>query len=342
MTRAARFTSAALAGLIALALATCRDGSPTGFGRVARASVNLASLAGPAAPGEADVPLDSVRVVLTRVGDLTPALDTVISVRGDTVLGDSLVVKLRVELRQDPETFSIAITTYGAGITWYLANGTAVLSTAAAAAPVLTAVYVGPGRNNSRLLASIPGIPLTATETISNRISAGVTGSPTPVFCHGLRATVYDSNNTPIPGVPVGYRLSDTTRGSVALPTYLTGTFTAAGTVRDSVWLIAETPTHVRDSTRIHILPPPAQLVKVSGDSQSVVTGAPILAPLAVRVLDALGGGFVGDTVTWTVTAGSAGLSGGTSVTDSAGYARVTVTPTVLGTVTVRARGRLV
>ncbi|HEY6854142.1 MAG TPA: Ig-like domain-containing protein, partial [Gemmatimonadales bacterium] len=319
MTRAARFARAALVGLIALIAATCRDGSPTGFGRVARASVNLASLAGPAAPGEADVPLDSVRVVLTRLGDAAAALDTVIHVRGDTVAGDSLVVKLRVELRQDPETFTVDITTYGAGIAWYSAHGTAVLSAATTAAPVLTALYIGPGANAARVAIGPRDTVMVGGRTIA------------------LRATVYDSSNSPIAGVPVGYRLSDTTRGSVALPTYLTGTFTAAGAVRDSVWLIAETPTHLRDSTRIHILPPPAQLLKVSGDSQSAVTGAPLVAPLSVRVLDALGSGFVGDTVTWTVTAGTASLSGGTSVTDSTGYARVTVTPTFLGAVTVRA-----
>ncbi|HXI34775.1 MAG TPA: Ig-like domain-containing protein [Gemmatimonadales bacterium] len=319
MTRAARFAGIAIAALAPLVLATCKDGEPTGVGRIARASVNLASLAGAATPGEADVPLDSIRVALTRVGDVAPALDTVIHARGDTVAGDSLVVRLQVQLRTDPENFNIVITTYGAGLTWYQASGTAVLSATTPAVPVLTAVYVGPGANAARVSVGPRDTVVVGGRTI------------------GLRATVYDASNAPIAGVPVGYSLSNPTFGTVALPTYLTGTFTPSGTVRDSVWLIAQTPTHLRDSTRIHILPPPAQLLKASGDSQSVVTGAPILAPLTVRVLDALGGPFVGDTVTWTVTVGAAGLSGGTSVTDSAGYARVTVTPTVFGTVTVRA-----
>ncbi|HEX9395025.1 MAG TPA: hypothetical protein VF923_10240, partial [Gemmatimonadales bacterium] len=235
MTRAARFAGIAIAAVAPLVLATCRDGEPTGFGRIARASVNLASLASAATPGQPNVPLDSIRVALTRVGDLAPALDTVLRARGDTIAGDSLVLRLQVQLRTDPENFSIAITTYGAGLTWYQASGTAVLSATKPATPVLTAVYVGPGANAARVSVGPRDTVMLGGHTI------------------GLRATVYDSSNAPIANVPVGYRLSDTTRGAVALPTYLTGTFTAAGAVRDSVWLIAETPTHLRDSTRIHI-----------------------------------------------------------------------------------------
>ncbi len=90
MTRAARFAGIAIAAVAPLVLATCRDGEPTGFGRIARASVNLASLASAATPGQPNVPLDSIRVALTRVGDLAPALDTVLRARGDTIAGDSL------------------------------------------------------------------------------------------------------------------------------------------------------------------------------------------------------------------------------------------------------------
>src|SRR4029077_19334988 len=132
---------------------------------------------------------------------------------------DSLVVRLQVELRRDPETFTIAITTYGVGITWYQASGTAVLSATKPAVPVLTAIYVGPGANAARVSVGPRDTVMLGSRTI------------------GLRATVYDSNNAPIARAPGGSPLSDTTRGAVALPTYLTGPFTAAGAVRDSVWL---------------------------------------------------------------------------------------------------------
>ncbi len=310
---------AALICSLALLLATCQDKSATGPGRMARTSLDLSAFAAMTSTGAADVPLDSVRVVLTRLGDATPALDTVIHVRGDTIGGDSLMIRLLVELQRDPETFTIAVSTYGAGIVWYQATGSAVLSASKIAAPVMTAVYVGPGANAARVSVSPRDTLMVGGRTI------------------GLRAIVYDSSDKPIAGVPVGYRLSDTTRGKIALPTYLTGTFTAAAAVRDSVWLVAETPTHLRDSTRIHIVPPPVQLLKAGGDSQSVLMGVAIPTPLVVRVLDALGSGFAGDTVTWTVVSGSASLALAGGLSDSAGYARVFVTPTAVGSVTVQA-----
>jgi hypothetical protein len=151
-----------------------------------------------------------------------------------------------------------------------------------------------------------------------------------------LHSVVTDSSDGVIAGVPVGYRLSDATRGSVT-PAYLSASFTAAATVRDSVWVVAETPTHLRDSTRIHIIPPAAILQKVSGDAQTAVLGAVLKNPLVVRVLDALNGGFRGDTVRWTVTTANATLTAPFSVSDDTGYALVSLTPSALGPVTVQA-----
>jgi plastocyanin len=123
----------------------------------------------------------------------------------------------------------------------------------------------------------------------------------------------------------------------VTYPTATTATLTAALSLRDSLWVVAETPTHLRDSTRVHLLPQPAQLVKVSGDGQSGVVRTALNA-LVVRVLDALGGGFKGDTVRWLVTpSSSALLSAPATVTDSTGYASMIVTPTGVGPLTIQA-----
>ena len=86
--------------------------------------------------------------------------------------------------------------------------------------------------------------------------TTAIGGIPLP-----LRAGVYDGADAPILGVPMGYRLSDTTKGAVAYPTPYTATFTGKTNVRDSIWVVAETPTHINDSTRVHIIPPPAALV---------------------------------------------------------------------------------
>src|SRR5262249_23157063 len=98
------------------------------------------------------------------------------------------------------------------------------------------------------------------------------------------------------------------------------------------------TPTHLRDSTRIHVVPPPSKLVKISGDSQTVIVNGTTAAPLSVRVEDALNGGSPGVAVAWTVTQGTATISPPSPVTsDTGGYARVNVTPSSLGTVKVQA-----
>src|SRR5260370_9662212 len=99
----------------------------------------------------------------------------------------------------------------------------------------------------------------------------------------------------------------------------------------------SETPTHLKASTRVHILPPAARLLLQSGDKQTSVLTAALPAALVVRVLDALNGGFKGDTVHWTVTAGLASLKAPVSISDSAGYAAMAVTPLALGPLTVQA-----
>ena len=108
-------------------------------------------------------------------------------------------------------------------------------------------------------------------------------------------------------------------------------------TRRDSAWVVAETPTHLKDSTKVHVIPPAATLVMVSGDGQSGPINVVLPAPLVVRVLDGLGVGFKGRQVTWAVVTGSGNLSTGTSVSDDTGYATVLLTPTASGPVSVRA-----
>ena len=132
--------------------------------------------------------------------------------------------------------------------------------------------------------------------------------------------------------MPVGYRVSDTSGASVVYLTPYTALFTGKPALRDSVWVVAETPTHLKDSTQVHIVPPAAALLKKSGDLQASVINVPLPAPLIVRVLDALNGGFKGATVQWTVTAGSATLTAPFSVSDDTGYAVMAVTPTAITT----------
>ncbi len=303
---------------LALLGITCVERAVTGPQWPGAARLNFAGLA--PAPGAAPVPVESLEIALQRSANQSVALDTTLAFRPDTARGDSAVVRLNVELRQSPEDFVVSVRAFGGGLTWYTAAGPVRLSAGISASPArLPVQYVGPGAN-------------AVTVVMAPADTTAVGGLAFP-----LHAVAYDAGGQPISGVPVGYRVSDTSRASVAYPTPYTALLTGKPTVRDSVWVVAETPTHVKDSTRVHIVPPAAALAKISGDGQTTLIDSLLPAPLIVRVLDLLNGGFKGDTVRWTVTMGSATLKAPFSISDDTGYAVMTVTPIVIGPLSVQA-----
>ena len=305
------------AGLaLALLISTCRDERVSGPPGPGGLRFNLYGLLAPPPPGQADVPIDSIRVTLQRLGETSFAYDSVIRVKSDT-LADSLTLDLDVVLATSPEDMTLDVTTYGQNLAWYHVNGPVTLTAGQSVTVRFTAVYVGPGAN----AASVKILPVDTTV---------VGGTP-----FALHAVVFDPSNNAIAGVPVGYLSRNSAVGTVSV-NYLTATFSGATTVRDSVWVVAETPTHQKDSTRVHVVPPPGQLLKVSGDGQAGNVGLALL-PDSVRVLDNLGAPFAGDTIIWSVSSGAANLSTGSSVTDAQGYAAVVATPTAAGTVGIRA-----
>jgi len=312
--------SIAIAGAslaLALFVVTCVNDRILGPGHYGAARFNFNALS-PAVLG-VPVPVESLEIRLTRSADQSLALDTVMGFHAGTAAGDSAVIRLNVLLKESPEEFLLTIRAYGLGVTWYTSSTTTQISTGAAATPVLlTAIYTGTGANAAGLV-------------IGPRDTTVLGGVAIP-----LQAVVSDSTGKVIANVPVGYRLSDTSEASVTYPTPYTAVLTTKTTVRDSLWIVGETPTHVKDSTRVHIIPPPATLIKVSGDSQT----GPVelaLAPFVVRVLDKLNGGFKGQTVTWSISAGTGTLSAPTTTSDDTGYASVLLTPAGTGPVTVLA-----
>jgi hypothetical protein len=70
----------------------------------------------------------------------------------------------------------------------------------------------------------------------------------------------------------------------------------------------------------------PNTLVRVSGDTQSTITGNTLTSPLTVRVRGSDGQPFEGATVTWTVTAGTATPGSPTALSDASGLASTTLT----------------
>ena len=77
---------------------------------------------------------------------------------------------------------------------------------------------------------------------------------------------------------------------------------------------------------------PPTQMALVSGDGQTGIAGQPLPAPLVVILRDASNVPVPGITVSWLAEDGGGSLSGGTSTTDAAGHAAITLTVgTVVG-----------
>lgn len=305
--------------VLALLLVTCTDKNVTGPAGYGSAALDLRAFEAGPQPGMPDIPLDSVRVILRRLPGLDSAAGQVFHLQSDTLAADSFRVDLSVSLKTDPESFQITVSAYGGNTVWYVASDTTSISSGGQSPARLAAKYVGPGAG--------------ATSVTLAPVDTTVTGGQ-PI---ALRVTV-DSGATPLANVPVGILSSDTTRGKVSQPTFTAGVFTGKNGIRDSVWLVVETPTHLKDSTRIHIVPPPSQLVKISGDSQTVIVNGTTAAPLSVRVEDALNGGSPNVPVAWTVTQGTATIAPASPVTsDTGGYARVSITPTSLGTVKVQA-----
>ncbi|HXQ28147.1 MAG TPA: Ig-like domain-containing protein [Gemmatimonadales bacterium] len=304
---------------LALVVSTCVDRTLTGPHLLVRAGLNLAALAQPVGSGLPPVPFDSLDIRFYGA-DSVLAYEKIIGFSPDTMKGDSVVVPLTVPLDQSPETFTLVVRAYGGGVTWYTGTSTIQLSEGPGnVASTLAVQYVGPGANAARV--SMAPVDTTA-----------VGGTP-----FALHATVYDSSGKAIAGVPVGYRVSDTTAASVSYPTPFTGNLTGKPTVRESLWVVATTPTKLKDSTFVHIVPPAVKIVKVAGDSQTSVINAALPVALGIRVVDALGGGFKGDTVKWAITAGVGTLPAGFSLSDSTGLATMPVTPTQAGGLSVQA-----
>jgi plastocyanin len=300
---------------LALLIITCTDRNLTGPLRAGRAAFNLSGWAS-AAPGTPVIPIDSLEITFSRA-DGSVALVQRLAFP-NLLSSDSVAIRTDVPLRLNPETFTVALRLFGGGIDWFRYQGKLQLTAGGTAQAPLSGLYVGPGATAARVVMR----PIDTT-AIAGTVLA-------------LRALAFGPLGDSIVGVPIGYRLTNPTLGAVTYPTATTATLTAALSLRDSVWVVAETPTHLRDSTRVHLIPQPAQLVKVSGDGQSGVVQT-ALSALVVRVLDALGGGFKGDTVRWLATAGSALFSAPATVTDSTGYASLGVTPTGVGSVTIQA-----
>lgn len=267
--------------MLALVGITCTEPTFTGPDGTGMAALNFSTFASHA--GGVPVPVDSLEVKLQRPADESLAFDSVFPASNATK-GDSAVITFHVLLRQSSEDFLLSIRALGGGITWYTASSPIRISAGAKATPTAFVVrYVGPGANAAR-------IAIAPTDTMV------VGGIP-----FALRAVVFDSGQTPITGVPVGYRVSDPSLASITQLTPQIATFTGKPGVRDSVWVVGETPTHLKDSTRVYIVPTiPVGTVTISPKFGVTIANGDSLQYTAVA--KDLSGSILVTPLTWTST----------------------------------------
>lgn len=260
------------------------------------------------AAAEFGVPIDQVVLEVRRVSDNSVALSRTLGPGDFTTNPDDLRITLNLQLNSRTEDFSFIATARSGGVDYYQATGTitAVAYQSTSSTPI-TPTYVGPGSNAT-------GITL-----------------PDTLLGDGESATlvaVVDEDGTVVTGVPIAFASSDSTLLIPARAGLDAVTVTAPATGTGSVLITARTPTNVSGTSTVSWAPKASALVLVSGNGQTVNTGANAAAPLVVQVRDAQGNGVQGTVVTFAVASGPTGTTvAPTSVTSNAqGNAQTTLT----------------
>jgi hypothetical protein len=298
---------------LALLVVTCTDKDLNGPRYQGRVGLNFSAFRNPPpSSGQPPIPIDSITVDLTSL-DGSGNYDTAYSFGGLPYTSDSLIVAMVVPLKHTSETFALGVTVKGQGYTWYVASDTITVKSGSNVPPTLTAKLVGPGSNAGNLF-------------IGPQDSTVVPGLPVHLY-----ASVSDSFEGTLSGVPVGFRLQNPALGTISYPTYLTPVLVPQnpGTTTDTTWLIGETPNHILDSTQIYITPKtgggaPAFIFVAGGDAQVDTPKAVLPFPLQTLVTDVNGIPVGLAKVAWAKTGQGSLVTPDTTVADSFGFAKAT------------------
>ncbi|MHB1864274.1 MAG: hypothetical protein ACYCVL_15075 [Gemmatimonadaceae bacterium] len=299
-----RHLTRALAAMACAGLLGACMSAPTGDAKPALA---LALRPVFTAAANAGVGLDHIHIVITRPPATDPLVDTTIAL---TPGQDSVSVKLSVRTLPTDDHLLADIDLLGGGTVYYHGTSDILVQAGAqsSAASAVTVAYVGPGVGATSIAIAQRKVSVLANATVT------------------FAASVLDANGRAIQGVPIGWSVSDATLGAIGDSS---GQFVGAGK-RGTLTVFAATPTGLRDSVPLVLLPAPTHLTLVGGDGQSAPAGSALPQPVVLEV-DAVDGPVSGVIVQF-----DAGTSGGhitpdSGVSDAAGRVSAHV---VLGTTT--------
>jgi len=300
-----------LAGLAsAVFLATCVDfGTSPVAGSPIHASFALAPVYPANAHGAvkalADVglPLDRVRIVITRPGTNEVLKDTTITIHaGDPAITLELTVPALAGEKLDAGMqFKSGETVLFEGHAPVTALSPVATSGGGAAPVTITVSYVGPGAKAKKVIVTptTSYLPANAPTTFT--------------------AQAFDSTDAAIPNTPFTWTLNDSTLGTIDA----NGGFTPAGK-RGLLFATAATLNNVSGAAVDSLIPPAAKIVIVSGDKQSATPLIAVAQPLVVAVRAADDLGVPNQTVTFAATDGGT-ITPASVVTDASGNAQATL-----------------
>ena len=245
------------------------------------------------------VPVDSLRIILTRSDSTTIALDTVIGLAGQ----DSVDLEISVTLLAQTETFFLVLKIVNAaGDTVFSAGPDVVTATSGSSAPTptpVTIVYVGVGSD--------------AADVQITTVDATVLFGATVL----LEAVALDSGGVQIPGTPIRFVSTDEALGT--FPDDEIGRL-VGGSTRGPLSVIAELLTGPADTATVLVQPIPSSVVIVSGNDQPGDVQTELTDSIVVQVNGSDDMGVQGVPVAFSTPDGGT-LTPDTVITDAQGQA---------------------
>lgn len=286
---------------LALALTTCTD-DPSGPGGSRRAHLALhPSFATAIDLAAFGITIDSLRVIVIR-----PVADTLADATYPFPADSSaLSLPVTVNLIQPVETLSVFLEFRGGGLALFSGSRLVEVQSGGPgtnAPDTVPVSYSGPGGGVDSLEVTPDDSTISFSDSVRFRVAAFQAGAPVTQFY-------------------VAWTTSDT----LAARANAIG-LVRAPALRRTLYVIARTPTAVRDSTLVTFQPVATTLAMVSGNAQSGTRNALLPQPLRVRVTASDGLGVRGITVTFAAVTGGGSVAAATVVTDTGGYAQTTAT----------------
>lgn len=274
-------------------------------------------------PASYGIVIDTVDVLIEQFDstfcDCTPTIDTVFVNTKIAWPSDQESIQLRAEVPEPPPSHVIAVYLQysSGGVVMFQGNAFVDYHLGDIRLPPISMYYFGPGNGADDIQLAPGDTAMALGDTLD------------------FVATVF-SNAARLDTAYISWRVSDSTKARIDHLGRLT---LRPGALGSSFFVLAGIPNGVVNSTRVAVPITVANLVAVSGDTQSVALGLRAPKPLTVRAVDGSGKPVAGARIRFFPTvAATVAMPDSVIFTDAQGLARSGPVPIILGPSTVRAQ----